>query len=227
MPHLKCIGTIGVMWGRFDERPFTKSLVDLVAYSQRVLCAEDEYINIEYAPHSYHETARNWLVEHCNGEWLFQVDTDHVFAPDLLERLLVLKKRHKARVISGLYLYKAPPHLPVARVHDAEGKGLLNLNSIPADIEIMPVATVGAGCLLVDLDVYQEVAGKHLGTAPFNIIAGLSEDYSFCKRCEDIGITVYLAPRVESHHLRPPSALWASDVQNPPLFQVPQQEPAS
>lgn len=216
MSHLKAIGTIGVMYSLQDNRQFTKSLTQLVAYSQRVLCGDNEYINIEWAPHSYHETGRNWLVEHTLGKWLFMTDTDHIFAPDLLERLLHLKVKHKARVISGLYVYKVPPHMPVARVDDGKG-GLANLTSIPTDVEVMPVRTVGAGCLLTDLSVFQELGVKLVGTSPFNIISGLSEDYSFCKRCEDLGIEVLLAPHVESHHMSPPQAIWAKDVQG--LFQ--------
>jgi len=33
------------------------------------------------------------------------------------------------------------------------------------------------------------------------MIPGLSEDYSFCWRCKEMGVPVLLAPQVECHHL--------------------------
>lgn len=201
--------SIGVMWGDTDSTQFVNSLAQLLIYSQHALCDKHEYIHYQRARASYHELGRTQLVDEMEGDMLLQLDSDHQFAPDMLERLLHYKKKANARVISGIYCYKFPPYAPVANLWNEKG-GVTPLGAWHPDAEVLQVGPVGAGCLLADRDVFDEIK-RTLRQAPFHIIQGLSEDYSFCKRCKDLKIPVHLAMKVECHHLAPRNVLHVGD----------------
>lgn len=201
--------TCGIMWADVVSTQFAHSLSQLLLYSQHHLCEKHEYIYYHWAKASYHELARQELVDNMEGSMLLSLDTDHSFAPDLLTRLLYYKEREKAQVISGIYTYKNPPYAPVANVWGEHGQ-IIPIAAWDPTIEVMKVGPVGGGCLLVDREVFNRI--KHqLKQAPFHIIQGLSEDYSFAKRCQQLGIDIHLAMKVECHHLAPRNVLHISD----------------
>ena len=205
----RAIGTCGIMWSDMVSSQFMHSLNQMLLYSQQTLCGPDEYIHYIWAKASYHELGRSELVDNCEGDWLLSLDTDHQFQPDLLERLLHLKKREKSRVMSGIYCYKMPPYGPVANLWGDKGQ-VIPLGAWDPKLEVLQVGPVGAGCLLVDKDVFTQIKCE-LRQAPFHIIQGLSEDYSFCKRCRDLKIPIHLAMKVECHHLAPRHVIHVSD----------------
>lgn len=205
----KAIGTVGIMWNDSDPRQFVNSLAPLLLYSQSQLCEKHEYIHFISAPMSYHELARGYLVDNSEGEFLLSLDCDHQFAPDLLTRLLHYRAKVKARVISGIYTFKFPPHAPVANVWGDKGQ-VIALGAWHPDTDLLQVGPVGGGCLLVDRSVFNEIK-QVMHQPPFNIIQGLSEDYSFCKRCKDLNIPIWLAMNVECHHLAPRNVLHLKD----------------
>ena len=43
---------------------------------------------------------------------------------------------------------------------------------------------------------------KECPDQPFTRFVGWSEDHSFFKRCHDVGVKTYLAPKIESYHLK-------------------------
>ena len=196
---MKIIGSVGRMWADSMYAQNADSIAEMLQFSQMTLCGAGEMILFNKASVSYHEMGRNQLVEDMEGDWLLQVDTDHVFAPDLLVRLLALQKKHDAPVVSAIYQYKHAPHGPVAGFWTGD-KQITPLMEWDRSAEILEVGVVGAGGLLVRKEVFKRIK-KELGEAPFQITEGLSEDYSFCRRCKKLGIPVYLAPKVETHHL--------------------------
>lgn len=200
MSKYNCIGTVSRMWGKQFPDYWVNSWGDLKDFNSRYLCKPDEYIKYGKASVSWHESARNELVSSAEGQWLFMLDTDHTFSPDILERLLHFKKKYNCRVISGIYQYKFKPHAPVLNVWNEDGN-LVPVLELPNPCpEVLQVGSVGGGCLLVDRSVYREIYDKW-GCNPFDIITGLSEDYSFCWRCKELNIPVFCSPVVECHHV--------------------------
>lgn len=194
--------TVGRMWADNCMAEFVDSLSELLLYSQRRLCGPDEFIHYIKAPMSYHEMARNWLVEHMEGDWLLQLDTDHMFRPDLLERLLLLAEESQAKVVSGIYQYKSPnmQHRAVA-------------NMWGPNLEVQPITSwdrsgrwiddvgpCGAGALLVHKSVFNRMRAK-FQCEPFTLIPGLSEDYSFFRRLKGMGERAVLSTTIEAHHV--------------------------
>ena len=203
MRKLKAIGTIWRAWQDSLPREFADSLVDLALYSQAALCKPGEFINYGHSTVSWFETMRQEAVDHSLGDWILMLDTDHQFAPDLLERLLYVRDKHKARVVGALYVSKHPPmHVPVANLWGPNGE-ILPLIDFDQNKELIEIGPMGAGALLVNRDVFPEMASKFPNQLPFGTIPGLSEDYSFFKRCKDLAIKTYLAPAIEAQHLGP------------------------
>jgi len=202
------------MWADMIMAEFVNSFTDMQSYNNRYL----QPIWYDRSPVSYHAMARNHLVKAMLGDWLIMLDTDHWFAPDLADRLIYTADKHSCDVLSGLYLTKIPPHVPVVNVWDEGGlEKMLESNDVrwgplkswDTSQPVIEAASVGAGCLFVRRRVFTAIQ-KHFKCEPFDIMPPFSEDYSFCLRCWKLGIPVYLAPAIESHHvIRTP--LWAED----------------
>lgn len=194
------IGTVATMWMDSARGKFVNSLAEMLLYTQKNLCKNSrEHIKYFNAPCSYHSLARNKIAENTEGDWVFMTDTDHMFAPDLVTRLVDLSKKYNAKVISGIYQFKLPPHGPVASVWTPNDKAC-QLQDWNREKDLISVGPVGGGCLLVYKEVFDRIR-EELKESPFSEYLGLSEDYSFCHRCKRLGIPVYLAPKIESHHL--------------------------
>src|SRR5215831_16102551 len=102
----KAIGTIGRMWADNVDSQFLDSLANLTQYSQMALCKPGEFIHYANATVSWHESGRQELIEKSLGKWVFMTDTDHIFSPDMLVRLVRLKEKYNCRVLSALYFNK-------------------------------------------------------------------------------------------------------------------------
>lgn len=182
---------------------FMDSWEKMIHYNNEFLCNQDSYIYYTKGQVSYHELGRNTIVKEMRGDWLFMVDTDHMFAPDLLDRLLFLKEKNSCQVISGIYQYKFPPHAPVANVWqspDKDHKGLVGILDWPRKENVINVGAVGGGVLLIDKSVFERIKNE-LNEEPFTKDYGLSEDYAFCYRCKKLDIPIHLATNVQSHHV--------------------------
>jgi len=191
----KPVGTIATMWQDTVYKSFTDDLAKLLLFSQNQI-GPLHYVTANV---SYHELARKQIVDSFLGDWVLMLDTDHAFHPDLLTRMLALKEKYQTPVLSAIYQFKHPPHSPVATLWREDGK-LAPLIDWDRSGEVVDVGAVGAGCLLVDRKVFDEIKRK-LKEDPFGIRLGLSEDYSFCQRCRDLKIPVSLALQIECHHV--------------------------
>ncbi len=203
LSELKCLVTIGRMWAENPDCQFSDSVVRMALHTQACCCDPNEFIDYDGATVSYHSLARNELVKKFldgSGQWLLMLDTDHCFAPDLLSRLLYMARKHECQVLSGLYLRKYFPHDPVANLWYPDQEGFGALTSWDPTVEVMECGPCGGGVLLMHREVLEKVNVASGGGA-FSEAPGLSEDYSFFKRCKDLGIKTYLAPNIEAHHL--------------------------
>jgi GT2 family glycosyltransferase len=194
----KVAGTVGRMWADTVSAKFTDSLVQMMMLTQEAAGRQVHYLQ---APVSWHEMGRNHLVENFLGDWLFMLDTDHVFAPDMLLRLLRIQKETSAPVLCGIYQYKHPPHAPVMNNWGEGDKEVLPITEWDRSARVIEVGPMPGGCMLIQRDVFSKLQTACPGEAPFSIVPGLSEDYSFCYRLRKAGIPVFVAPAVECHHL--------------------------
>lgn len=196
------IGTVGYLGGiQFIPEYFTWSWSNMVQYNAEFLTGPTERIHYDRALTSFHANARNDLVKRMKGDWLLQLDTDHLFEPDLLARLLLRMDKHGLDVVTGAYVYKEPPHAPVLYHHTEDGT-IMPLGDWDRKADLFQIDGAGAGCLLVKRHVFEEVIRK-TGEWPFDCRVGLTEDHSFFVRLKECGIKAYCVPSVEHHHVRP------------------------
>jgi len=135
-PQSRGTGTVGIgaeEAGRFTEFALSLGRLDLPA-GWEIMGA----MNYDLA-HS-----RNGLIDQFRGEFLFFLDDDHVFAPNLLKRLL----RHNLDIVGALCLQRRPPFAPCPRVNGAQ----LVLEGEPG---LVQVDELGGSGLLVRRSVFE------------------------------------------------------------------------
>ena len=145
---------------------------------------------ITHAIGLYINENRNQIANHAielGAEWIWYVDDDHCFHPDTLERLLA----HRVDIVSGIYVKRVSPFLPVLYDKADESGELIKHTFTSQDVGLKPVLAVGAGCLLVNTRVH-----KALGTPywrfSYNSQGGLNgEDIDFCQRARAHGFTIW------------------------------------
>jgi GT2 family glycosyltransferase len=160
--------------------------------------------------------ARNTCAEEfltSGQEWLWFVDTDTVFAPDVLPRLLALADpvqrpivaaavpiggrdpRERMQQVTGI------PELFWAAYRSDEVGGLRPLRVTDPVGECERVDAVGTGCVLIHRTVLEAI-----GPGPFcELSAGnavMGEDLAFCRRADALGIPVHVAGQVRVGHAK-------------------------
>src|SRR5882672_263436 len=193
----KCLGTVGYLGGLPSLiEDFAWSFIQLIQWNSEYICGPGEYIHYDRATKSEHAQARNYLVQHMRGDWLFQLDTDHVFEPDLLGRMLKVMDSYNLDVLTGLYLFREPPHSPVLFRWDAENARFPPIGSWDKDAELLEIGSAGAGCLLVKRAVFERIVAE-LKEWPFDVRPPHIEDHSFYLRLIELGVKAYCAPLIE------------------------------
>lgn len=148
-------------------------------------------------------TARNNLAARAiqlGADYVLWLDSDMVFAPDILERLFADYSAGKGDIISGLYFRRVAPFKPVlfsAVESTAEGPFTAEPESIPDDV--FEIAGCGFGCVLMPTEVLMDVIGKYGN--PFDPINGMGEDLSFCWRARQCGYRIVCDPAVSLGHV--------------------------
>lgn len=131
--------------------------------------------------------------------WL---DSDMVFAPDILERLSKTMEETKADIVTGLYFRRVPPYTPVL-YKKLEAKDDLQaeyeeFKDLP-DEETFEVAGCGFGCVLMGTDVFLSLDSK-FGQL-FNPTPGMGEDLAFCWRARQCGYKIICDKSIELGHV--------------------------
>lgn len=145
--------------------------------------------------------------------WLLMVDTDMVFAPDALDRLLAAAAPDERPVMSGLYHgtgeHGGPRPLLTGRREGAGGPEYVQVTEWPAG-GVIRVAATGAGFLLVHRSALEKVAAASgLPGAPWfrevpldAPLRIMGEDTVFFLTCADAGIPVYVHTGVQCGHMK-------------------------
>lgn len=160
--------------------------------------------------------ARNLLVRRFlddDAGWLFMVDTDMVFAPDAIGRLIAAADPAARPVVGGLtycpgLLPGAEPDPTMFQRVDVHGEpGLIHYRDWPPG-ECVQVAATGAAALLIHRHALEAVAkAADDPAAPWfceSRLGGrlIGEDLTFCLRCADAGIPVHVHTGVRFGHVK-------------------------
>jgi Glycosyltransferase like family 2 len=214
----KTLGSIGVMSGiPFCHTEFMISLAKMIQYNSEYVCQPGEVIHLVTSDISFHMTARNNLCRDMLGDWIFMMDMDHFFGPDLLARMVYALNSFRVDgeqvdVLTALYHYRTQPFNPV--LYKFNSKEKLTTMVDWGNQKLIPVDAAGAGALMIRRSVLERIY-EELKEEPFTITPPYSEDNSFFMRLRKLGIKAYCAPYIESYHLRT-QALSRKDQQRTP-----------
>lgn len=144
------------------------------------------------------------LAMQMEADYIMWFDSDMVFRPDTLERMMdVMDKNPDIEILSGLYVRRGAPFTPVifskleVNEHgELEWDDVVNIPDEPFE-----VAGCGFGCVLMKTDCLYEIASKENGGMWFTPIAGAGEDCAFCIRARESGYKIWCDPRIDLGHM--------------------------
>ena len=196
------IGTVSYMGGLPALlESFCWDWGQLIAYNGEYLCKDNSCIYYTKAKVSTQAEARNSLVRDMRGDWLFMLDTDHTFDPDILERMLKVMDTYNISILSGLYGRRNEDSAPTIYRFLREEQKFASILTWHPDLPLIPVEGTGGGCLLIKKEVFKRIK-EELREEPFSIIPPFIEDLSFFVRCIKLGIPAFCCPFIEAKHLR-------------------------
>lgn len=133
-------------------------------------------------------------------DYVLWLDSDMVFTPDTLERLMKTLTENDYDIVTGLYFRRVPPYSPVIfdRLEmDGEVCYWGEFKEIP-DVPF-EVGACGFGCVLMKTDVFFDVQGKF--GQMFAPIGNNGEDIAFCWRARHCGYKIYCDPSILCGHV--------------------------
>jgi len=158
--------------------------------------------------------ARNGIVrqflDDTQAEWLWMIDTDMVFEPDTLDRLIAEADPERAPIVGGLCFGidegELFPTLYDMRQDEGEQPTMVRYNTFPPNAMFQVIAT-GAACLLVHRRVFTKLREKY--PEPYTWFQEMSfgnqpmgEDITFCLRAGLDGFPVFVHTGVEIGHAK-------------------------
>lgn len=136
----------------------------------------------------------------AEADYVFWLDSDMVFSPDTLVRMMDTLKRNDLDILTGLYFRRVPPYTPVL-FDKLEITGEICDFSEFQDIPegLFEVGGCGFGCVLMKTDPFFDVQSK-FGNM-FAPIANNGEDIAFCWRARQCGYKIMCDPSVLCGHV--------------------------
>ena len=175
--------------------------------------------------------ARNRLVvefldNHPECDWLWFCDTDMVFPPDTLHRLVARATECDVKIIGALcVIVTADGAVPTMFVPDDDAVTRVMLDY--PDNQVAQLAATGTGCLLVHRSVLADMR-ERAGGSP-NAWFGydihhthkgewtLGEDISFCMRAAEAGHATHVDTTMHVGHHKGPKVWWPEDARRQPV----------
>lgn len=130
-------------------------------------------------------------------DYVLWLDTDMVFKPDLLERLI----EDDVDMAAGLFFQRRPPCEPAIWKSIVYGEGENRYDEKFLDYpegEMFEIDACGMAAVLVKGEVLRTVHERYLRT--FEPISGYGEDISFCLRAKNCGFKIWCDSRIKVGH---------------------------
>ena len=137
-------------------------------------------------------------------DYILWLDSDMVFPPNTLIRMLKVLEEHKeVDILSGLYFRRGHPFTPVLfsklEVNEENVLEWEGYDEVPA--ELFEVAGCGFGAVLMKTDCLLDIAAKEGGGNWFTPLANAGEDCAFCIRARENGYRIFCDPTIEFGHM--------------------------
>lgn len=148
--------------------------------------------------------ARNNLARQAiksEADWVIWLDSDMVFGPDLLNRMLKVCKENGIDFLTAVCFRRKAPYTPCLfdRLEKIDkGASYTALLSVPEGR--FKVGGCGFAGVLMSTDVLISVASKFEGRM-FDPMDGFGEDVSFCWRARQCGYDIWADSEIELGHV--------------------------
>ena len=150
-------------------------------------------------------TSRDDIAKEAIGsgaDYVMWLDSDMVFGPDLLQKLMPHLERPEIDIVTGLYFRRVQPFTPVLFEEldfDVEKQIASWSEFTEIGAEPFEVAGCGFGCVLMPTDIFIDVQSKF--GAMFTPMSGVGEDLSFCWRARQLGFRIWCDPTIPLGHI--------------------------
>lgn len=168
--------------------------------------SEDTVVAMEISSLIY--DARNHLASLATSaktdfDYVLWLDSDMVFAPDLLQRMLK-HMENGLDIVSGIYFRRQPPFSPVLfkrLSHEVleNNKKFEEYNDYPKD-SLFEVDGFGFGCVMMTVDMLIDIALNCPGNW-FDCSDSWGEDVSFCLRAKSLGYKLWCDSTIKCGHV--------------------------
>ena len=164
--------------------------------------AGDTMIGFEVGSLVYN--ARNNLARqaiNAEADWVLWLDSDMVFGPDLLQRMLKVCTENDIDFLTALCFRRKPPYTPCLfdRLDKIDkGASYTALLSVPDGR--FKVGGCGFAGVLMSTQVILDVGAK-FGGRMFDPMEGFGEDVSFCWRARQCGYDIWCDSDIEMGHV--------------------------
>ncbi len=168
--------------------------------------------------------ARNHIckvfLEQTTADWLWFIDTDQTFDPDILERMVASADPVERPILSALIMAERDKQYPISPAcigfDDATPPNPCTYDGIPA-VQHWPVGATGSGCVLIHRSVLAALWAQYKDHPfPFfeyarwertmpdgSIVPGvLGEDYTFALRAAHLGFSCWVDTTIEAGHVK-------------------------
>lgn len=135
--------------------------------------------------------ARNYIVDHLEGEWLWWIDSDHLFTQNVLEQLLALN----VPIAGGIAYQKRAPFYPCI-YGELEGDGKSHAHMLWLPSKPFEAYMTGTGCVVVRKEVFDKVAKPY-----FEYTKELGEDMHFFMKTKEHGYKIVIDPAMRIGHM--------------------------
>ena len=146
-------------------------------------------------------TARDALAKTAidmGADYIFWLDSDMVFPPDTLVKMLETMKEKGLDILTGVYFKRMAPYRPVLYDEmNEDGTVYTEFKDIPDGL--FEVGGCGFGCVLMKTSVVIDVLATHL--AMFTPMARAGEDIAFCCRRRSCGYKIIADPSIPLGHV--------------------------
>lgn len=132
-------------------------------------------------------SARNKACAEVDGDWVWFIDDDHAFHPDILTRLL----NRNVDIVTPLCLRRQQPFLPVPCVEE----NFMDVTRYGRD-ELVEVQHAGSSGMLIRRRVLEAVEAPW-----FELGNGVSEDVMFCRKAKEAGFQIHVDMGVRLGHI--------------------------
>lgn len=147
-------------------------------------------------------TSRNNIAKRAiemGADFVLWLDSDMVFEPDLLERLMAHMDNKEVSMVTGVYYRRVAPFSPTLfdrlDYHDG-ATAWTEFKEIPD--KLFTVGGCGFGCVLMRVEVLFDVAGRYQSC--FAPLGNTGEDLAFCWRARQCGHQIYCDPTIQCGH---------------------------